>query len=71
MKYMLLIHQGTTPTPNDPEAVSAAPTKPVRHMHARWSSSTTTPSAVFSNASSRSSAGASARVAGGTAGSAG
>jgi hypothetical protein len=25
MKYMLLIHQGTTPTPNDPEAWDALP----------------------------------------------
>jgi hypothetical protein len=43
MKYMLLIHQGTTPTPNDPEAWNALPEETRQAVFADYQAITQTP----------------------------
>jgi hypothetical protein len=43
MKYMLLIHQGTTPTPSDPEAWNALPEDTRQAVFADYKAITETP----------------------------
>jgi hypothetical protein len=43
MKYMLLIHQGTTPTPNDPEAWNALPEETRQAVFADYQAINETP----------------------------
>jgi hypothetical protein len=43
MKYMLLIHQGTTPTPNDPEAWNALPEETRQAVFADYKALNETP----------------------------
>lgn len=43
MKYMLLIHQGTTPTPNDPEAWAQLPEEEQRAVFAAYQQLNATP----------------------------
>jgi hypothetical protein len=43
MKYMLLIHQGTTPTPHDPEAWAALPQEQQNKVFAAYKALNETP----------------------------
>ena len=43
MKYMLLIHQGTTPTPNDPEAWNALSDEERNQVYADYQAINQTP----------------------------
>jgi hypothetical protein len=43
MKYMLLIHQGTTPTPRDPEAWAALPEEEQQRVFADYGAINGTP----------------------------
>jgi hypothetical protein len=43
MKYMLLIHQGTTPTPHDPEAWAALPPEEQNAVFAAYTALSETP----------------------------
>ncbi|HXA54245.1 MAG TPA: YciI family protein [Solirubrobacteraceae bacterium] len=43
MKFMLLIHQGTTPTPNDPEAWGALSAEEQRAVYADYQAINETP----------------------------
>lgn len=43
MKYMLLIHQGTTPTPLDPDAWAALPADEQQAIYAAYSEINATP----------------------------
>ena len=43
MKYMLLIHQGSTPTPNDPEAWNALPAEEQQAVYAAYGEINATP----------------------------
>jgi hypothetical protein len=43
MKYMLLIHQGTTPTPNEPEAWNALPEAERNQVYADYQAINQTP----------------------------
>jgi hypothetical protein len=43
MKYMLLIHQGTTPTPDDPDAWNALPEETRQSVYADYQAINQTP----------------------------
>src|SRR4051794_23946871 len=43
MKYMLLIHQGTTPTPRDPEAWATLPEEEQQRVYADYQALNETP----------------------------
>lgn len=46
MKYMLMIHQGTTPTPLDPEAWAALPAEEQQAIYAAYKAINETPGVV-------------------------